>query len=94
MRFDAVEMASKRALRRAMSRQLRCLDDAFASDAAEREAWARPETQRWAWRLIEHGIMLEPDSREPWFLCEAHQDMDMQWLEGICRRAMREVQAR
>ena len=52
-----------------------------------------PLYEAWAWKLIEHGVMLEPDSREPWFLCEAHQDMDMQWLEGICRRAMREVQS-
>ena len=24
--------------------------------------------------LIEAGILIEPDSREPWFLCEAHAD--------------------
>jgi glutamate-1-semialdehyde 2,1-aminomutase len=24
--------------------------------------------------LIENGILIEPDSREPWFLCEAHAD--------------------
>jgi len=24
--------------------------------------------------LIEQGVLIEPDSREPWFLCEAHSD--------------------
>ena len=24
--------------------------------------------------LIDNGILIEPDSREPWFLCEAHAD--------------------
>lgn len=58
--------------------------------------WKRtgfPLYEAWAWKLIEKGIMLEPDSREPWFLCEAHQDVDLPWLERICREAMVEVQA-
>ena len=25
--------------------------------------------------LHQHGILCEPDSREPWFVCEAHDDM-------------------
>jgi glutamate-1-semialdehyde aminotransferase len=29
------------------------------------------------WQLIDRGVMLEPDSREPWFFCEAHQHMDL-----------------
>jgi glutamate-1-semialdehyde 2,1-aminomutase len=45
----------------------------------------------WAWRLIHHGVMLEPDSREPWFLCEAHATMDFEWLESVCDRAMQEA---
>jgi glutamate-1-semialdehyde 2,1-aminomutase len=28
--------------------------------------------------LHEQGILVEPDSREPWFLCEAHSDNCMQ----------------
>jgi glutamate-1-semialdehyde 2,1-aminomutase len=45
----------------------------------------------WAWRLIAHGVMLEPDSREPWFLCEAHSNMDFDWLESVCDVSMREA---
>ena len=46
---------------------------------------------RFAWKLIEFGLMLEPDSREPWFLCEAHAKMDFGWLEDVATRAMREA---
>ena len=46
---------------------------------------------RFAWKLIEHGLMLEPDSREPWFLCEAHAQMDFGWLEDVATRAMNEA---
>jgi glutamate-1-semialdehyde 2,1-aminomutase len=42
-----------------------------------------------AWSLIDHGVMLEPDSREPWFICEAHQDVDLGWLEDMATRAMK-----
>jgi glutamate-1-semialdehyde 2,1-aminomutase len=42
-----------------------------------------------AWQLIEHGIMLEPDSREPWFICEAHQDVDLGWLEDVAMKSMK-----
>jgi glutamate-1-semialdehyde 2,1-aminomutase len=42
-----------------------------------------------AWQLIEHGVMVEPDSREPWFICEAHKDVDMGWLEDVATRAMK-----
>ena len=45
--------------------------------------------QRFAWQLIENGVMLEPDSREPWFICEAHQDVDLGWLEEVATRSMR-----
>ncbi len=45
----------------------------------------------WAWQLIRRGVMLEPDSREPWFLCEAHASMDFEWLERVCDAAMREA---
>lgn len=44
-----------------------------------------------AWRLIDYGVMLEPDSREPWFLCEAHATLDLGWLEDVATRAMREA---
>jgi len=32
--------------------------------------------------------MLEPDSREPWFICEAHLHLDLGWLEDIATKAM------
>ena len=47
-----------------------------------------------AWRLIDHGVMLEPDSREPWFICEAHQDVDLGWLEDVATEALREALAK
>jgi glutamate-1-semialdehyde 2,1-aminomutase len=44
-----------------------------------------------AMNLIKHGVMLEPDSREPWFICEAHKDIDLGWLEETADRAMAEA---
>ena len=44
--------------------------------------------RRFAWELIAHGVMLEPDSREPWFICEAHQTIDFGWLEDVARQSM------
>ncbi|MEH6909461.1 MAG: aspartate aminotransferase family protein [Oceanicoccus sp.] len=44
-----------------------------------------------AHRLIKNGVMLEPDSREPWFICEAHKDVDLAWLEGVAERSMQEA---
>ncbi|MCZ2722558.1 aminotransferase class III-fold pyridoxal phosphate-dependent enzyme [Marinomonas sp. 15G1-11] len=44
-----------------------------------------------AFNLINKGIMLEPDSREPWFICEAHQTVDLDWLESIAMLAMAEA---
>jgi glutamate-1-semialdehyde 2,1-aminomutase len=43
---------------------------------------------RFAWGLIDRGFMLEPDSREPWFVCEAHQHMDFGKLEEMAHQAM------
>jgi len=45
--------------------------------------------QCFAWQLIDLGVMLEPDCREPWFICESHQDVDLAWLEDTCRIAMK-----
>ena len=42
-----------------------------------------------AWNLIERGVMLEPDSREPWFICEAHQHVDLGWLEDIATQSIK-----
>ncbi len=39
-------------------------------------------------QLIQRGVMLEPDSREPWFFCEAHRHVDLGWLEDIAHQAM------
>lgn len=44
-----------------------------------------------AMNLIKHGVMLEPDSREPWFICEAHGDVDLDWLETTADKAMTEA---
>lgn len=44
--------------------------------------------RKFAWKLIEMGVMLEPDSREPWFICEAHQSLDLGWLEDIATKAI------
>jgi glutamate-1-semialdehyde 2,1-aminomutase len=41
-----------------------------------------------AHNLIKSGIMLEPDSREPWFICESHKDIDLAKLELIADAAM------
>jgi len=41
------------------------------------------------WQLRDRGVMLEPDSREPWFFCEAHQHMDFAWLEDVATQAMK-----
>jgi glutamate-1-semialdehyde 2,1-aminomutase len=44
-----------------------------------------------AWNLIDHGVMLEPDSREPWFICEAHQDVDLGWLEDVATQCINQA---
>ena len=44
--------------------------------------------RRFAWEMIGNGVMLEPDSREPWFLCEAHADVDLAWLEDMASRSI------
>jgi glutamate-1-semialdehyde 2,1-aminomutase len=41
-----------------------------------------------ALNLIDNGVMLEPDSREPWFICESHQAMDLAWLEKVAEKSM------
>lgn len=46
---------------------------------------------RFAHNLIDQGVMLEPDSREPWFICEAHKDMDFDWLEQVAEAAMQKA---
>ena len=43
---------------------------------------------RFAKNLIENGIMLEPDSREPWFLCEAHAKIDFSRIEDLANQAL------
>jgi len=45
--------------------------------------------RKFAWELIARGVMLEPDSREPWFICEAHQHLDLDWLEDVTSQSMR-----
>ena len=48
--------------------------------------------RQFALELIARGVMLEPDSREPWFICEAHQHMDLGWLEDVATQAMSAAQ--
>jgi glutamate-1-semialdehyde 2,1-aminomutase len=43
---------------------------------------------QFALNLIDNGVMLEPDSREPWFICEAHQTVDLKWLEQVAEQSM------
>jgi len=43
---------------------------------------------QFALNLIDNGVMLEPDSREPWFICEAHHTVDLNWLEQIAEQSM------
>lgn len=43
---------------------------------------------QFALNLIDKGVMLEPDSREPWFICEAHQSVDLDWLETVAEQSM------
>jgi glutamate-1-semialdehyde 2,1-aminomutase len=47
-----------------------------------------------AMNLIKYGIMLEPDSREPWFICEAHKDVDLVWLDRVVDQSMAEAIAK
>ena len=47
--------------------------------------------KNFAWKLIEYGVMLEPDSREPWFICEAHGQVDFAWLEDVATKAIKSV---
>lgn len=44
--------------------------------------------RKFAWGLIEHGFMLEPDSREPWFICEAHQNLDLDMLADAATKSL------
>jgi len=56
--------------------------------------WKKTDSELYttfAHKLIKNGVMLEPDSREPWFICEAHQSVGLDWLEGIAERSMQEA---
>jgi glutamate-1-semialdehyde 2,1-aminomutase len=53
--------------------------------------WKKTQSELYASfarNLIEEGVMLEPDSREPWFICEAHASVDLGWLHEVATRAM------
>ncbi len=57
--------------------------------------WRRTNSdlyRKFAWELIARGVMLEPDSREPWFICEAHQHIDLGWLEDMATQALSAAQ--
>ena len=56
--------------------------------------WKKTDSELYtvfAHNLIKNGVMLEPDSREPWFICEAHQTVDLAWLEEVAERSMKEA---
>jgi glutamate-1-semialdehyde 2,1-aminomutase len=58
--------------------------------------WRKTDSRlyrEFAWNLIDRGIMLEPDSREPWFICEAHQEVDLGWLEQMATDALKDALA-
>ncbi|MCO4793689.1 MAG: aminotransferase class III-fold pyridoxal phosphate-dependent enzyme [Bacteriovoracaceae bacterium] len=47
--------------------------------------------EAFAWNLIDGGVMLEPDSREPWFICESHRNLDLSWLFEVAQKAMKKA---
>ena len=56
--------------------------------------WKRTESalyEAFAKNLIRNGLMLEPDSREPWFICEAHQSVDLDWLRDVATRSLQDA---
>ena len=56
--------------------------------------WKQTDSElytEFAMNLIKHGVMLEPDSREPWFICEAHQQVNLAWLERVADSALGEA---
>jgi len=58
--------------------------------------WRKTDSElyrRFAWQMIANGVMLEPDSREPWFMCEAHSELDLGWLEDIATRSIQNAMA-
>ena len=44
--------------------------------------------EKFAWNLIDNGILVEPDSREPWFICESHKSIDLVLFEKVCEKAI------
>ncbi|MFT4766774.1 MAG: glutamate-1-semialdehyde 2,1-aminomutase [Oleispira sp.] len=56
--------------------------------------WKQTDSElytEFAMNLIKYGVMLEPDSREPWFICESHSDVDLLWLERVADQSMAEA---
>jgi glutamate-1-semialdehyde 2,1-aminomutase len=56
--------------------------------------WKKTDSElytKFAHNLIDNGVMLEPDSREPWFICEAHQTVDLAWLEEVAELSMKQA---
>ena len=49
-------------------------------EAADARDWARSDRQayqRFAHSLLERGVLVDYDPREPWCLCYAHSDEDI-----------------
>ena len=56
--------------------------------------WKKTDSElytKFAFNLIANGVMLEPDSREPWFICEAHKTLDLNWLEDVASKSMEQA---
>jgi glutamate-1-semialdehyde 2,1-aminomutase len=67
----------------------------FASEVPQNyRDWRATKSElyaQFARNLIHEGLMLEPDSREPWFICEAHTEVDLGWLREVAARALRKA---
>ena len=73
------------------------LDFDVVGGTAHYRDWRRTNSdlyRAFAWQLIDHGLMLEPDSREPWFICEAHQNLDLDWLGDMASAAIAAAKAK
>jgi glutamate-1-semialdehyde 2,1-aminomutase len=41
--------------------------------------------------MLAHGVMPEPDSREPWFICEAHTPEDVARTCDVFEASLRDA---
>jgi glutamate-1-semialdehyde 2,1-aminomutase len=63
----------------------------MAEEPANYRDWKKSDSRlyrKFARHLIAAGVMLEPDSREPWFICEAHASIDFDWLSAVTHESL------